>query len=135
MNIVITLPLPLIQAIMEGRKTYEMRKAIPKHLKVGEDGFFCVEKGSKRVLCWCRVDKFLILNPFKKVDSYLVDNLCVSADWITQYREGSAFKDIKLWKIGKVISFKEPLLIDKDLLVDRAPQSFAYTTLSYGESY
>ena len=40
MNVVITLPKQLIIAIIEGTKTFEMRKCRPKHMKVGVDGFF-----------------------------------------------------------------------------------------------
>ena len=57
MNVVITLPKQLIIAIIGGTKTFEMRKCRPKHMKVGVDGFFVVEKGTKRIHCWCRVDE------------------------------------------------------------------------------
>ena len=51
MNIVITLPNHLIEAIREGRKQYELRLSAPIHLNQSSDGFFVVEKGSSNVIC------------------------------------------------------------------------------------
>ena len=56
MNILITLPKNLLEKIISGEKEFEMRKCLPKHMKIGEDGFFVVEKGTDDVRCWCRVD-------------------------------------------------------------------------------
>jgi len=46
MNILITLPKNLLEKILSGEKKYEMRKCLPKNMKLGEDGFFVVEKGT-----------------------------------------------------------------------------------------
>ena len=59
MNILITLPKHLIDKIISGEKKFEMRKCLPKNMRLGEDGFFVVEKGTNEVRCWCRVDKCL----------------------------------------------------------------------------
>jgi hypothetical protein len=48
MNILITLPKNLLAKILSGEKRYEMRKSLPKNMKVGEDGFFVVEKAPTR---------------------------------------------------------------------------------------
>lgn len=133
MNVVITLPKDLITAIMEGRKKIEARKVFPKHLRLGEDGFFCVEKGTKNVLCWCRVDIFLELK--EPCDSFWGKYgiyLAISREWFESYMNGGS---VKLWGIGQVKKFEKPLSLDKDLFVDRAPQSFAYTPLSHGAFY
>lgn len=132
MNVVITLPKELIDAIIDGRKIFEMRKTVPLHLRLSEDGFFCVEKGTKNVRCWCRVDAFYDREYPVKYGSHLPEYLAVSREWMDEYMKG---KTVKLWSIGQVVTFEKPLLIDKDLFVDRAPQSFAYTPLSYGRSY
>lgn len=62
MNILITLPEHLIDSIIRGEKLYEMRKSLPKFMKIGEDGFFAVEKGTNNVRCWCRVDDIISTN-------------------------------------------------------------------------
>ena len=133
MNIVITLPKPLVIAIIEGTKTFEMRKCLPKHMKVGEDGFFVVEKGTKRIHCWCRVDEIQTVSGFFSLTKDICKKLAVSQQYVDNYRSGARF--IYLWRIGKVIRFENGAVALNDLLVDRAPQSFAYCPLSFGESY
>lgn len=130
MNILITLPRPLIECIIRGEKHYEMRKVIPKHMKLGEDGFFVVEKGTNNIRCWCRVDQInRIFVDHYTVDNY-VDILCVRPEYILNY---VGEKGAYLWKIGKVIKFVD--LERNSLIVDKNPQSFAYCPLSYGESF
>lgn len=57
MNVLITLPKHLLEKIVSGKKQFEMRKTLPRHMNIGEDGFFVVEKGTDEVRCWCRVDQ------------------------------------------------------------------------------
>ena len=108
MNILITLPKNLLENIISGEKYFETRKCLPKHMNIGEDGFFVVEKGTDDVRCWCRVDDVITEN-------------------YTNIEKAS------LWKIGKVIVFKQ--LYRDELIVDRNPQQFAYCALSFGESF
>lgn len=130
MNILITLPKHLIDAIINGDKKFEMRKSLPKLLKIGQDGFFAVEKGTSNVRCWCRVDS--VCGTFIDHDniSCFVSRLCVDKEYIEKYANG---KRVYLWKIAKV---KELSDLDRSsLFVDKNPQQFAYCPLSYGESY
>lgn len=130
MNILITLPKELIDKIISGEKKFEMRKSIPRLMKLGEDGFFVVEKGTDEIRCWCRVDK---INE-TYIDHYSIDwyasRLCVPAEYIEKYANG---KKVCLWQIGKVIKLQD--LCRSSLYVDKNPQQFAYCALSYGESY
>ena len=133
MNVLITLPPHLIEAIILGRKTIELRKSRPTLMKIKEDGFFCVEKGTKEVRCWCRCDDMEIrcardINPFS-----LVDSVCVDEGYIRKYLNKANLA--YLWHIGKVIEFERGSLSIHSLLVDKNPQQFAYCPLSYGESY
>ena len=130
MNILITLPKYLIEKIMSGEKKFEMRKCLPKNMKIGDDGFFVVEKGTDDVRCWCRVD-----NAFETDINYyspklLASQLCVPEEYIKKYANS---KKVYLWEIGKVVKFE--CLKRDSLFVDRNPQQFAYSPLSYGESY
>lgn len=130
MNILITLPKPLIDSIIRGEKIYEMRKSLPKFMKIGEDGFFAVEKGTSNVRCWCRVDG--VSETF--IDHYCASLfekfLCVNDEYISRY---AGDKKVYMWRIGKVIELSD---LDRDsLFVDKNPQQFAYCPLSYGESY
>jgi len=130
MNILITLPKNLIEKIISGEKKFEMRKSLPKYMKIGEDGFFVVEKGTDDVRCWCRVDD--VRETY--IDHYSAilykQRLCVSEKYIEKYADS---EKVYLWKIGKVIAIE--CLKRDSLCVDKNPQQFAYCHLSYGESY
>lgn len=130
MNIIITLPKPLIDCIIRGEKTYEMRKSLPKLMRLREDGFFAVEKGTSIVRCWCRVDDVRETYMDRYSASWFVSRLCVNEKYVDKYADG---KKVYLWKIGKVIELSD---LDRgSLFVDKNPQQFAYCPLSYGESY
>lgn len=130
MNILITLPKHLIEKIISGEKKFEMRKCLPKNMKLGEDGFFVVEKGTDEVRCWCRVDE--VRETY--IDHYsarrFASRLCVPEEYIEKYANR---RNVYLWKIGKVIALE--CLKRDSLFVDKNPQQFAYCPLSYGESY
>ena len=131
MNILITLPKHLIEKITSGEKKFEMRKTKPRHMKVGEDGFFVVEKGTDEVRCWCRVDEVSEVVVSPQSSDILSRILCVTPEYIINYApEGSK---VYLWGIGKVMKLQD--LCRDSLIVDKNPQSFAYCPLSYGESY
>lgn len=133
MNIVITLEESLIDKICDGIKVFEMRKVAPRHLKIGSDGFFCVEKGTRHVRCWCRVDNILKISDTLDVCFYYASKLGVRSEYIKEYMANK--KPVYLWQIGKVKEFLPHAVILDDLLVDKAPQQFAYCPLSFGESY
>lgn len=132
MNIVITLPRQLINAILDGTKTFEMRKCVPKHMKVGKDGFFVVEKSTRNVRCWCRVDGIENVLCFSLTEE-TCKVLAVSKEYVERYCSNK--KHVYLWRIGKVVRFQVGEVTLRDLVVNRAPQSFAYCPLSYSESF
>lgn len=133
MNILITLPKNLLDKILSGEKKFEMRKRLPKNMKLGEDGFFVVEKGTDKVRCWCRVDKVKTIDTslINKIAEGLSKDLCVTPQYVIDY--ACPGKNVCLWEIGKVIEFQG--LIRSSLFVSKNPQQFAYCPLSYGESY
>lgn len=133
MNIVITLPKELIKAIIEGKKVIEIRKVRPTLINVGDDGFFCVEKGTQFVRCWCRIDDIGIVMKEFINPKELACKAAVSEEFIKDYIKKG--KLIYLWRIGKVIEFEDDSLVLSSLFIDRNPQQFAYCPLSYGESY
>lgn len=128
MNILITLPKHLIDSIIRGEKLFEMRKVLPKFMKIGEDGFFAVEKGTTNVRCWCRVDRVCETYIDHYSAFWFVSRLCVDEEYIIKY---AADKKVYLWKIGKVVELSD--LDRSSLLVDKNPQQFAYCSQSYGE--
>lgn len=130
MNVLITLPKDLIEKIISGEKLYEMRKSVPRNMKIGEDGFFVVEKGTNEIRCWCRVDDVYstYINYYGAIR--WASLLCVPSEYVMRY---AMQEYVYLWKIGKVIEFE--CLCRDSLMVDRNPQQFTYCPLSYGESY
>ena len=128
MNILITLPRHLIEKIMSGEKQFEMRKCLPKQMKIGEDGFFVVEKGTGAVRCWCRVDNAFETDTKSYSTALLSSQLCVPEEYIRKYANN---KKVYLWEIGKVIALDG---LEREMLnVDKNPQQFVYCPLSYGE--
>ena len=131
MNILITLPKNLLEKIMSGEKKYEMRKSLPKNMKLGEDGFFVVEKGTDEVRCWCRVDFIIGINMNEWLSEYYSNDLCVTPQFILNYAPIGT--KVFLWEVSKVVKLQD--LTRGSLFVDKNPQQFAYCPLSYGESY
>lgn len=130
MNILITLPKPLIDSIISGEKIYVMRTVVPKFMNIGEDGFFAVEKGTRNVRCWCRIDSVYGTFIDHYSASWFASRLCVNEEYVRKYANG---KQVYFWKIGKVIEISD---LDRgSLFVEKNPQQFAYCPLSYGESY
>lgn len=124
MNILITLPKHLIDKIISGEKKYEMRKCLPKYMRIGEDGFFVVEKGTDKIRCWCRVDRAIKGFASGYSAAYFAPYLCVPQAYIRRYAKD---KMVYLWKIGKVVTFTG--LKRDPLLFKRNPQQFAYCVL------
>lgn len=129
MNVLITLPKDLIEKIISGEKKYEMRKFLPKFMRLGLEGFFVVEKGTDNIRCWCRLDA--VRKPY--IDSLsaecLASSLCVSKEYIENY---VMHKNVYLWKIGKVIVLKD--LKRNFLAIFKNPQRFAYCPLSSADT-
>lgn len=131
MNILITLPKNLLDKILSGEKKFEMRKCLPKNMKLGEDGFFVVEKGTNDVKCWCRVDSVIEISMNECLSEYYSNDLCVTPQFILNYAPIGT--KVFLWEVSKVVKLQD--LCRDSLCVDENPQQFAYTPLSYGESY
>lgn len=122
MDVLITLPKHLIEKILSGEKTIEMRKTFPKTLRVGIDGFFVVEKKTKNVRCWCRIskmDKHIMMPIFLRKYQ---PQICVSNEYILRYVPPPKFAH--LWFISEV---RELFYVTTDDFgVHCNPQSFVY---------
>ena len=125
----ITLPKHLIEKIISGEKKYEMRKYLPKYMKIGKDGFFVVEKGTDKIRCWCRVEYFFKMYGCH-CEGWFASRLCVSKEYIRKYSKG---KQVYLWRIGKVVVFDS--VKRNSLGIHINPQNFAYCFLSTLDDY
>lgn len=131
MNILITLPKYFLDKIISGEKIYEMRKCVPNNFRLGEDGFFVVEKGTDQVKCWCRVDNVFPMRINEDTAHLWCDDLCVTSEFILNYAPKAKY--VWLWEIGKVVLLKN--LCRDSLQVERNPLLFAYCPRSYGEPF
>ena len=121
----------MLDKIISGEKKYEMRKCLPNNLKLGEDGFFIVEKGTDKVKCWCRVDSTISMTMNEFASQWCCDDLCVTPEFILNYAPIGT--KVYILEIGKVNLLQD--LCRNSLFVYKNPQQFAYCRLSYGESY
>ena len=121
----------MLDKIMSGEKKFEMRKCLPKQMKIGEDGFFVVEEGTDEVRCWCRVDQCIEVTMTAIAAIQYAGVLGVSPEFILNYAPIGT--KVYMWEISKLVRPKD--LCRDSLLVDKNPQQFAYCPLSYGESY
>ena len=133
MNVLITLPKNLIDAILSGKKKFELRSVRPKFMKLGEDGFFCVEKGTYNVRCWCRCEN--ISEVYVRCISFPLWEklLAESRQWIQNYVENK--EKVYIWHIAEVVKFEEGRFGRNDLFVDRNPQKFTYCPFSFGRNF
>lgn len=130
MNILITLPSYLIQAILDGRKHVEVRTKLPNKFNTDTDVVFVVEKGTHNVPIMFSIRQFVI---FDSKDHALIDakkDAAVSFKWLFEYT--GKHKRICLWEIGRICEFYHPDLMALWLQIETNPQSFSY--IDYDES-
>lgn len=127
-NIVITLPRHLIEAILSGKKLYEVRKRAPRDIIPGRTKVYMVEKGT------CLVHGYFVLGGVLSiVDAGAAWNqygskLAISKEWFIDYAAGSDV--LKFWIVQDVHHFIIPYSLDVDFRISRNPQSYVYTYIS-----
>lgn len=122
MDVLITLPKALIEKILSGEKTIEMRKRFPTELRPGQDGFFVVEKGTINVHCYCKVGRVLETAMAPEIAREYKDRVCVDEDYFLKYAPCGTY--VYFWFISRV----RPLIdiTTYDLEIVRNPQSYTY---------
>lgn len=124
MNIVITLPQTLIKAILEGDKAVEVRSIIPRFFEPENDRVFVVTKGTKKVTMDFQVTQFEKVIDKDACYRKYGAKMGIPYVWWKEYTRYK--KRIYLWHIGDVKKLIKPLLLDDDLGLTVAPQSFEY---------
>lgn len=123
MNVVITLPKHLIEAIIMGEKFFEIRTKVPKHFDERKDVIFVVQKGSKLVPLYFTIAAFFYYDSSSD-KKYLAEKAAVSVEYIDNYIKGK--KDICAWVIGCACKVYCPNNLYSDLKIGKNPQSFIY---------
>lgn len=124
MNIVITLPRHLIDAIISGEKTIEIRKTQPKHFEVCHDLVYVVEKGTHHVVIAFTIKYFSYYHNNLVAWHYCKDKCAINETWFRRYTDNAKY--VILWHIDIVNTFPIPVELFKELGVSRAPQSYCY---------
>ena len=124
MCIAITLPGDLIDKIVHGEKTIEMRKCFPKHFDKNRDGVFVIMKGTTKIFMTLKIDCVDVWHDVTLVDLLFRDQIGVPSAYIQRYAQGA--KAIYLWHIGHVFPFSIPLDMTKAFNIKRAPQCYQY---------
>lgn len=124
MNIAITLPSDLLNAIADGKKKYEVRKVLPKNFDPRKDVVFVVQKGTNKVVGYMVWDYPIFGNCFNDFWEHYGAGLAVSKAFFVHYLENAAC--CVLWRIMSFHKFTRPMHI-VDLGISKSPQSYVYT--------
>lgn len=124
MDIVITLPKNLIDKILSGEKTVEVRTRKPIMFGLYRDIVYVVQKGTRRVVMNFTVEEFLDVDQAGLLFIYHEGNVGVDLNWLMQYAANK--KKFCIWCIGCISSLDGMNLTLDDLHVKVAPQSYSY---------
>lgn len=124
MNIVITLPAELIAAILDRKKSIEVRSKLPLHFDSGNDVVFVSMKGTHKIPIYFTVKKFVVYGSSYTNDEQIANAASVPVKWITDYRESKRF--IYAWVIGYVCELENPVFVWNALQMTNNPQSYIY---------
>lgn len=124
MNIVITLPTELIAAILDRKKSIEVRSKLPLHFDSDNDVVFVAMKETHKIPIYFTVKKFVVYGSSYANDEQIAYHASVPVKWITDYRKGKRF--VYAWVIGYVCELANPVLAWNALNMTNNPQSYIY---------
>lgn len=124
MNIVITLPTELIVAILDRKKSVEVRSKLPLHFDPNNDVVFVAMKETHMIPIYFTVKKFVVLGSSYTNDEEIANAASVPVKWIADYRTGKRF--VYAWVIGYVCELDNPIFAWNALQMTNNPQSFIY---------
>lgn len=125
MNIVITLPSNLIEAIIAGKKTAELRKVWPKLFNPDTDVVYVIKKGTKNIVAWFKIRSFVKTTMYYDAWKWYGRKLNIDYLWYADYITPN--KPIVFWMIEKAGRFKKSIDREKSLHLNKNPQQFFYT--------
>ena len=129
MNLVITLPTDLIAAILDKKKSIEIRSKLPINFDTQHDVVYVCQKGFQRVPIYFTIKDYIVFGSSYANDEKIANNASVPVKWIIDYREGRRF--VYAWVIGYVCEVASPENLWHDLQLKSNPQSYVYSTLEW----
>lgn len=124
MDIMITLPKDLIDKILSGEKTIEVRKNYPRVFNRNYNWVYVVQKGTRNVVLKFEVVKFYFCGKERLWQVFETGKICIDFDWLKKYAERS--DRFVCWYIGRIKSLIGLDATLDDYNVKTAPQSFVY---------
>lgn len=129
MDVIITLPSNLIQLIKEGKKCIELRKTCPKSFNPQKDVIYICEKRTDYVVGYLTIELIMYTNDKFAVLRDRSRYISVPLDWIADNIKNAKHRYSFIISNSKF--FDEPLSLDENFHVNKAPQSFVYTFENY----
>ena len=125
MNIVITLPRPLIDKILTGEKKLEVRKSAPLYFNKYSDCVYVCEKGKSKIVAILKIARFRCLK-FGLVNiGYAQKHAAVPLEWLFRYLKGHDI--FWTWEINEYMQLETPIALADLEDVKCPPQSYVYT--------
>lgn len=124
MDIIITLPKNLIDKILSGEKTVEVRTRRPIMFDLYKDIVFVVQKGTRRVVMDFTIEKFVDVDQAGLLFLYNEGKVGVDLNWLMKYAANK--KKFSIWHIGCVTSLDCINATLDAFSIKVAPQSYAY---------
>lgn len=124
MNIVITLPNSLCNAIIKGVKDVEVRKSFPKHFDCKKDLVYVIKKGTNDVVLAFSVRKFV---KYEDTDLLWHDfSHTIGVPYVCFDKYANNCKCLYAWIIDRVFPFRPALNSINFLNIDHNHQYFVY---------
>lgn len=124
MNIVITLPRVLIEAIISGSKSVEIRHSIPQKFNINYDVILVVEKGSHNIPILFSIKQFKVYGDTSIAYRHYTKDAAVPQEWLADYCLKA--KIVCVWEIGRVCLLKYPNNAASSIGLKNNPQAFVY---------
>lgn len=129
MNIIITLPTELIDAILSRKKTIELRSKRPLNFNTGKDVVYVCQKGFQRVPLFFTVKNFVQYKHNFIGNLSLSERASVQVKWVSDYRDNHAV--VYAWEIGYVCLLAYSDEVWQHLNIKHNPQCYSYTNFEW----
>ena len=124
-HVIITLPQNLWEAILSGKKLFEIRKVIPRIAPFSGRVYVCL-KGSDTVVGFFTLSAIVGSDDAKYIWEICAGNIAVTKEWFMKYAANKT-KYIFAWEIDSVDKFMVPCNRFTEFGIKGNPQSFVYT--------
>jgi len=127
MNIVITLPRILIDRIISGKKSVEVRSKVPTNFNLKTDVVYVAEKGTSKVPLMFSIKEFISFEDKTEAINYIINDAAVSMQFLKNYAKDK--KTMCIWVLGRVCLLSESRHMATWLGIKKNPQSFIYNKI------